>query len=146
MSYMSQNHSAQWPFGLAAVKNYTTLLDTRMQCWYVFVRTAGFYISWHSVVPLQRGGKIALFFHPNLALWLVVQKSSYNYLLQVTLKIWRQKLIFLFFFSLKNLILGAHLLLLTFFGNFNFWTTLFSKMMSNFWRLLLNWTQDLKTF
>ena len=28
--------------------------------------------------------------------------------------------IFLFFFSMKNLILGAHLLLLTFFGNFNF--------------------------
>ena len=36
---------------------------------------------------------------------------------------------------MKNLILGAHLLLLTFFGNFNFWTTLFSKMTSNFWRL-----------
>ena len=54
--------------------------------------------------------------------------------------------IFLTFFSLKNFILGAHILLLTFFENFNFWTTLFSKMKSNFWRLLLNWRQDLKTF
>ena len=32
------------------------------------------------------------------------------------------------------------------FENFNFWTTLFPKMMSNFWRLLYNWAQDLKTF
>ena len=60
-------------------------------------------------------------------------------------KIIRSFLIF-FFFSLKNMILGAHLLLLTFFENFNFWTTLFPKMTSNFWRLLLNWVQDLKTF
>ena len=30
------------------------------------------------------------------------------------------------------MILGAHFLLLTFFENFNFWTTLFSKMKSNF--------------
>ena len=35
------------------------------------------------------------------------------------------------------MVLGAHFLLLAFFENFNFWTTLFSKMTSNFWRLLL---------
>ena len=40
--------------------------------------------------------------------------------------------IFLFFFSLKNIILGANFSLLTFFDNFNFYSTLFSKMMSNF--------------
>ena len=34
--------------------------------------------------------------------------------------------------SLKNMILGAHFLLLTFFENFNFLTTLFPKMTSNF--------------
>ena len=50
---------------------------------------------------------------------------------------------FSIFFSLKNLILGAHLLLLTFFGTFIFWTTSFSKMTFNFWRLLLKWMQDL---
>ena len=32
------------------------------------------------------------------------------------------------------------------FWQLNFWTTFFSKMMSNFWQLLLNWQQDLKTF
>ena len=42
------------------------------------------------------------------------------------------------------MILGAHFLLLTFFENFQ--TTLFPKMTSNFWQLLLNWVQDLKTF
>ena len=50
------------------------------------------------------------------------------------------------FFSLKNIFLGAHFLLLIFFENSNFQTILFSKMTSNFWRLLLNWPQDLKTF
>ena len=35
--------------------------------------------------------------------------------------------IFLIFFSLKNIILGAHFLLLTFVENFNFWSTLFSE-------------------
>ena len=44
------------------------------------------------------------------------------------------------------MILGAHFLLLTFFENFTFYTTLFSKMTSNFWQLLLNWMQGLKTF
>ena len=34
----------------------------------------------------------------------------------------------------------------TFFENFNFLTTLFSKMTSDFWQLLLNWPQDFKTF
>ena len=65
-------------------------------------------------------------------------------------KFWlsRSKIIWIFlnFFSLKNIILGAHFLLLTFLENFNFQTTLFSKMTSNFWRHLLNWTQDLKNF
>ena len=37
--------------------------------------------------------------------------------------------IFLNFFSLKNMILGAHFLLLTFFENFNFYSTLFTKNM-----------------
>ena len=32
------------------------------------------------------------------------------------------------------------------FFNFSFQTTLFSKMTSNFWQRLLNWTHDLKTF
>ena len=39
--------------------------------------------------------------------------------------------IFLIFFSLMNINLGAHFLLLTFFDNINFSITLFSKMMSN---------------
>ena len=42
------------------------------------------------------------------------------------------------------MILGAHFLLLTFFENFQ--TTLFPKMTSNFWQLLLNWAQDLQNF
>ena len=33
--------------------------------------------------------------------------------------------------------LGAHFLLLTFFDNINFWITLFSKMMPNFWQLAI---------
>ena len=40
---------------------------------------------------------------------------------------------FSFFFSLKNINLGAHFLLLSFFGNFNFWSTLFTKIMLIFW-------------
>ena len=49
------------------------------------------------------------------------------------------KIIFdcLIFFSLKNISLEGFLLLL-FFENFNIWTTLFSKMLSNFGRSL--WT------
>jgi len=38
------------------------------------------------------------------------------------------------FFSLKNISLEEGFLLLSFFENFNFWTTLFSKMVPNFWR------------
>ena len=53
---MSQNHSAQWPFGLAAVGNYTTSLDTRMQCWYVFELPA-FTSAATQWCPLQRGGE-----------------------------------------------------------------------------------------
>ena len=44
--------------------------------------------------------------------------------------------------SLRNIILGAHFLLLIIFDNLNFLTTLFSKTMSNFWWLLFNWQQD----
>ena len=40
--------------------------------------------------------------------------------------------IFLNFFLLKNINLGAHFLLLTFFDNINFLITLLSKMMPNF--------------
>ena len=39
---------------------------------------------------------------------------------------------FLNFFSLKNINLGAHFLLLTFFENFNFQCTLFTKIMPIF--------------
>ena len=39
------------------------------------------------------------------------------------------------FFSLNDIILGAHFSLLTFFEKFNFYSTLFSKMTSTFWRL-----------
>ena len=46
--------------------------------------------------------------------------------------------IFLIFFSLKNISLEEGFLLLSFFENFNFWTTLFSKMVPNFWRSV--WT------
>ena len=46
--------------------------------------------------------------------------------------------IFLIFFSLKNISLEEGFLLLSFFENFNFWTTLFSKMVPNFWRSM--WT------
>ena len=38
-------------------------------------------------------------------------------------------------FLLKNIVLGADFLLLTFFENFNLHSTLFSKMTSNFWQL-----------
>ena len=55
---MSQNHSAQWPFGLAAVENYTTLLDTRMQCWYVLKLPAFTSAATQcSGAPLKEGGK-----------------------------------------------------------------------------------------
>ena len=37
-------------------------------------------------------------------------------------------------FSMSNINLGDHFLWKTFFSNFNFWTTLFSKIMPNFWR------------
>jgi len=43
-----------------------------------------------------------------------------------------------FFFLLKNISLEEGFLLLSFFENFNFWTTLFSKMVPNFWRSV--WT------
>ena len=46
--------------------------------------------------------------------------------------------IFLIFFSLKIISLGEVFFLLSFFKNFNFWTTLFSKMGPNFWRSV--WT------
>ena len=45
---------------------------------------------------------------------------------------------FWIFFSLKNISLEEGFLLLKFFENFNFWTTLFSKMVPNFWRSV--WT------
>ena len=45
---------------------------------------------------------------------------------------------FWIFFSLKNISLKEGFLLLSFFENFNFWTTLFSKMVPNFWRSV--WT------
>ena len=53
---MSLNHSAQWPFGLAAVENYTTTLDTRMQCWYVFELPA-FTSAATQWCPFKEGGK-----------------------------------------------------------------------------------------
>ena len=42
--------------------------------------------------------------------------------------------IFLIFFSLKNISLEEGFLLLSFFENFNFWTTLFTEMVPNFWQ------------
>ena len=45
---------------------------------------------------------------------------------------------FWFFFSLKNISLEEGFLLLSFFENFNFWTTLFSKIVPNFWQSV--WT------
>ena len=36
--------------------------------------------------------------------------------------------------SFKNISLGHYFLKQTFFSNFNFWTTLFSKIMPNFWQ------------
>ena len=47
-----------------------------------------------------------------------------------------QKLSLKFFFWLKNAILGANFLLLTFIDRINFWITLFSKIMPNFWQLV----------
>ena len=41
------------------------------------------------------------------------------------------------------ILLGAHFLLWNCFDNFDFYSTLFSKMMSIFWWLLLNWYHDL---
>ena len=38
------------------------------------------------------------------------------------------------FFKLKNINLEEDFLLLSFFENFKFWTTLFSKMVPNFWQ------------
>ena len=52
----------------------------------------------------------------------------------------------LFFFSLNNIILGAHFLILTVVNYLNFVTTLFNKMTFNFWPLSLNWPQDFKNF
>ena len=43
-----------------------------------------------------------------------------------------------FFFLLKNIRFEEGFLLSSFFENFNFWTTLFSKMEPNFWRSV--WT------
>ena len=77
--------------------------------------------------------------------WVKVVKNGKLLTFKVTF-LWQKLSESLYLFSLKNMILGAHFLLLTFFENFNFQTTLFSKMTSNFWRLLLNWAQDLKTF
>ena len=54
--------------------------------------------------------------------------------------------IFLNFFSFKNMNLGEHFLLLKVFHNFEFWINLFSKMMPNFWPLLLKWTKGLELF
>ena len=45
---------------------------------------------------------------------------------------------FWIFFSLKNISFEEGFLLMSFFENFNFWTTLFSKMVSNFWQSV--WT------
>ena len=42
------------------------------------------------------------------------------------------------FFSMKNMDLGAHFLLLPFFDNINFRITLFSKMTPDFWHLPIN--------
>ena len=50
------------------------------------------------------------------------------------------------FFFIEEYDFRGTLMLFTFFENFNFFTTLFPKMTSNFWQLLLNWAQDLKTF
>ena len=49
-----------------------------------------------------------------------------------------------FFFSLNNINLGTHFLFLTFFDNFNFYSTLFSEMEAVFWRKLHKCTQGLK--
>ena len=46
--------------------------------------------------------------------------------------------IFLIIFSLKNISLEEGFVLLSYIKNFNFWTTLFFKMVPNFWRSV--WT------
>ena len=51
---------------------------------------------------------------------------------------------FFFFFSLGNISLGAHVLLLTFFDNFNLQNPLFSKMI-NFWQLATTSVQKIHT-
>ena len=43
-----------------------------------------------------------------------------------------------FFFSLKNINLGARFLLLTFFDNIIFYITFLTKMMPNFWHFPIN--------
>ena len=45
-----------------------------------------------------------------------------------------QQNVFLFFFSFKNINLGDHFLLKTFYSRLNFWTTLLSKIRPNFCR------------
>ena len=59
-----------------------------------------------------------------------LSKSAKIYLI-FFVKNWQN---FLIFFSLMNINSGDHFLLKTFFSNLNFWTTLFFKIMSNFWQ------------
>ena len=54
--------------------------------------------------------------------------------------------IFLIFFSLKNIKKGAQLLLLTYFHNFDFKCTLFSKSVPNFWPSKPKRTKSLEFF
>ena len=65
-----------------------------------------------------------------------VPKSDFQSQFSMSKIIW----IFLNVFSIEDLqfSLEEGFLLLSFFENFNFWTTLFSKMVPNFWRSL--WT------
>ena len=54
--------------------------------------------------------------------------------------------IFLIFFSLKNMQKGAQLVLMTYFHNFDFKCTLFSKSVPIFWPLKPKRTKGLEYF
>ena len=67
-----------------------------------------------------------------------VVKKCLNLTFKVIFLCQKSPELFWFFFSLKNISLEEGFLLLSFVENFNFWTTLFSKMVLNFWQSV--WT------
>ena len=81
---------------------------------------------------LKKKKEIKLFYG-----WTFIEKYQY-YALKVDLICQNHRNFKLFFHSFKKINLGDHLLLKTLFPSFNFWTTLFSKILPNFWRTVIH--------